>query len=49
MTIFAIIFGLLVLALIVSLVMAMHYGYKHPSSLPPAFPKQTNADIYKGL
>ncbi len=44
-----IIFGVLVALLLVSLGMSLYYGYKDPSSLPPAFPNQTDADIYKGL
>jgi hypothetical protein len=35
--------------LIVALVMSLYYSHKYPSKLPPAFPKQTNADIYRGL
>ena len=42
-------FGGLVLLMFVSLGLVLYHGYKTPCNLPPAFPNQTDADIYRKL
>jgi hypothetical protein len=49
MSILTIIFCILLAALVGSLFMALHCAYGKPDNTPPAFPNQTNADIYRGL